>query len=192
MNRLRIVGAGGSVGTRQSAIEARTRGSRSASPANSAARMCMSRSIFANATWRIAAHADLKFLAAVILRKRASGIGAPVSKCRAKRSSPSRSQHQFSMICEGSSTKSHATLVPFSDLISTSPMRWWIRCPNSWKIVSTSRWESSAGRPGAGGVRFPQMTPRWGLRDPSGCGPPVIRAFIQAPPRFDSLGCQSA
>ena len=54
-----------------------------------------------------------------ILANRSSGIVVPVCQWRANRSSDSRSQHQFSMICEGNSTKSHATLVPAMLLIST-------------------------------------------------------------------------
>ena len=74
-----------------------------------------------------------------------------------------RSQHQFSMICEGSSTKSQATLVPASERISTRLSRWCSRWPNSWKMVSTSRCVSSAGLPPTGGVRLPQIRPRCGL-----------------------------
>ena len=61
---------------------------------------------------RICALAARKVWARFIFWNRSSGIGAPVSQWRANRSSASRSQHQFSMICEGSSTKSQATLVP--------------------------------------------------------------------------------
>ena len=78
---------------------------------------------------------------------------------RANRSSAWRSQHQFSMICEGSSTKSQATLVPARERISTRLSRWCSRWPNSWKMVSTSRWVSSAGLPPTGGVRLPQIKP---------------------------------
>ena len=63
-------------------------------------------------SWRICALAARKVRARFIFWNSSSGIGSPVSQWRANRSSASRSQHQFSMICEGSSTKSHATLVP--------------------------------------------------------------------------------
>src|SRR5438105_3285066 len=48
-------------------------------------------------------------------------------------------------------------------------------------MVSTSRWVSRAGRPATGGVRFPQISPRWGWKV-SGAGPPVMSGSIQAPP----------
>jgi hypothetical protein len=163
----------------------------SASPANSSARMCMRRSIFAKEIWRIAALADLKFLAAVIFRKSGSGMASPVSKCRAKRSSPSRSQHQFSMIWEGSSTKSQATgAVERLDLDLAHEVV--EEVPELVEDGLDLAVREKGRPPGAGGVRLPQMRPRCGSREPSGLGPPVIRAFIHAPPRLDSLGCQSA
>ena len=79
VNFFTTVGAGGSVGTRQFATAARALTSTSASPANSAVRMCIKRSIFASATCRIVTHAERKFFAAVSLRKISSGIAAPVS-----------------------------------------------------------------------------------------------------------------
>ena len=45
----------------------------------------------------------------------ASGMGFPVSWCRAKRSSTSRVATQCSSTCEGNSTKSRATSVPASE-----------------------------------------------------------------------------
>ena len=66
------------------------------------------------------------------------------------------------MICDGSSTKSQATLVPARLRISTRLSEWCSRCPNSWKMVSTSRCVSSAGLPPTGGVRLPQIAPTCG------------------------------
>ena len=99
-------------------------------------------------------------------RRAHPGGGSPVSQWRANRSSASRSQHQFSMIWLGSSTKSQATLVPARLRTSTRLSRWCIRWPNSWKTVSTSRCESRAGWPASGGVTLPQMTPTCGRHPP--------------------------
>ena len=119
----------------------------------------------------------------------ASGMRSPVCMWRANRSSASRSQHQFSMICEGSSTKSHATLVPARLRDLNAREQWWSRCPNSWKIVSTSRCDSSAGASPSGGVTLAQISPTCGVQ-PGASARRSRSPFIHAPPRFCSRGIQ--
>ena len=144
----------------------------------------------AKPSWRIIAFAARKVRARFIFSNSASGIGAPDSWWRANRSSAARSQHQFSMIWDGSSTKSHATLVPARLRTSTRDSRWCSRCPNSWNSVSTSSCVSRAGLSPTGGVTLPQIRPRCGPMAPSR-STPETRPFIHAPPRFSSRGNRS-
>jgi len=103
-----------------------------ASPCRSGSNsVCNSRSTVPKLSCRIWWLAPMNVRAAHIRWYRSSGIGSPVSKWRANRSSASFSQHQFSMICDGNSTQSRATLVPARARTSTRDRQWCSRWPNS-------------------------------------------------------------
>ena len=86
--------------------------------------------------------------------------------------------------CEGSSTKSHQTLVPESDskrVLANMPWRAW---PNSWRKVSTSPRRSRAGRSSVGLLRF-ITSETWGRTlVPSFSIHWPWYSVIQAPPRL--------
>ena len=96
------------------------------------------------------------------------------------------------MICDGSSTKSQATLVPAraAHFHAAQAVMQQVAelVEDGLRLRDASA--APAGLP-AGGVRLPQIRPRCGWK-PSFAGSPVMNASIQAPPRLFSRGYQSA
>lgn len=79
-----------------------------------------------------------RFLMANFLSMRESGRVRDVRWCLDNLFNMFLSQHQFSNIYEGSSTKSLSTLVPENLAKAASEQMLCITWPNSWKKVSTS------------------------------------------------------
>src|SRR6202035_4400016 len=70
-----------------------------------------------------------------------------LSKCNANRDSISGTLSQFSLSCEGSSTKSRTTRVPDNDGNRTSELRPCSAWPNSWNKVTASSQLTRIGAP---------------------------------------------
>ena len=152
--------------------------------ARSPAARCRSRSTSAEEVYSTVAKPWLKVRAASTFSSSASGIGSPVSAWSAKRRSTSGRSSQCSKSCDGSSTKSRATLVPEIERIGhvgeEAVQRVAELVEQRARVVEAER---SAGSPAGGLAKFITLTTIGRTSPLSFCW--SRSALIQAPLRFD-------
>ena len=108
------------------------------------------------------------------------------------RASAPASQHQFSSICDGASTKSLSTAVPAKrEKVGSEEQSPCMQCPNSWKKVSTSECLSSEGSSSVGFVKLHTHAEMGSCRAPPGRVQAGCRPQHAAWPYLPSRGCMS-
>ena len=177
----------GVVGTCMSSSESAA----STAAVSAVARVWMAWSKEARVIWRMLSTPELALRDASSDASSASGMGAPLSWCADMRLSASGCQHQFSSIWLGASTKSRSTCVPENIASCAFEQTWCITWPNSWKNVSTSPCESSAGFASVGFGKLHTAAATGCCQPPPAGAQPGCSPKHAAWPYLPSRGCMS-